>query len=137
MGRVDRMMQGLSIAGIILAILMLLGFSDPFGCSQSCTRTVKSEQEAHLALAAFFSSDTRQSRRLIASLREDGMTDEYFNNLKAGCPGCYVYAGHDHTEDPNAWYTTTHIAPSSAKKSIVLLIECTNGVWLEHRLYGG
>ncbi len=125
----DRDMRQVSIAGTMLAIVALLWFTNPFGCSQSCTQTVKSEQEARLAVGAFFSSDTTHTRGLIASLRHDGMFDEYLNKLKAGCVGCYVYAGYRRNEDPNAWYVVASIASPSAKKDVVLLVECANAVW--------
>jgi hypothetical protein len=130
-------MQGLPIAGVIMAIFAWLALASPFGCRQSCTQTVKSEREVQLAVAGFFSSDTGQARRLIADLRKDGMTDEYFDNLKAGCVGCYIHTGRSPTQDPKAWYAFVGIAPSSAKKDIELLVECTSAVWLDRRLYGG
>ena len=123
-----------------VALLAIGGFfieADPFGCSAGCSQSVQSEQAARDAVATFFSSGSGHSSRLIADLRQDGMTDEYLANLKAGCPKCYVFRGRrDRNQNPDAWYAMAGIAPSNEKKSVVLLVECANAVWLDEKLYG-
>jgi hypothetical protein len=124
--------------GVLLVVGAFLISADPFGCSASCSQTVQSEKAAHDAVAAFFSSGSGHSKRLIADLRRDGLTDEYLAILKAGCPGCYVFRGRrERNQDPNSWYAMAGIAPSAAKKDVVLFVECANAVSLDERLYGG
>ncbi len=127
-------------------IALILGFlANTVGCSsQSCTEYVKTKEEAHQALAAFFTSDSPAARRLIAVLRRDGMTDEYLARLQEGCRGwCYVYRedGHhrDRTQEIGSWYAIAGIAPTMNQEArdVELKIECSTSVLLEERLYGG
>jgi hypothetical protein len=122
---------------VLLAVGAFFIWTDPFGRSSACTETVKSEQEAKTALAAFFTSHSRPANALIASLRKDGMTDDHFAKLQSGCRSCYVYRGNDNVENPNNWYVATSIVPQENKKMVVLEIECANTVSLNRRLYGG
>jgi hypothetical protein len=126
-----------SIAGVLLVIGAFFIWTNPFGYSSACTETVKSEEEAKTALAAFFTSRSRAADGLIASLRKDGMTDDHFAKLQGGCRSCYVYRGNDNVENPDNWYVATSIAAQENKKMVVLEIECANAVSLNRRLYGG
>lgn len=126
-----------SIAALLLVIGFFSVWLDPFGCSSTCTETIRSEQEAKTALAAFFTSHSRAANALIASLRKDGMTDDHFAKLQSGCGNCYVYRGNDNLENPDNWYVATSIAPMENKKMVVLEIECRNTVSMNRRLYGG
>jgi hypothetical protein len=132
-----RFVRVASIAAVLLVIGAFSVWIDPFGCSSACTETIRSEQEAKTALAAFFTSHSRTADALIASLRKDGMTDDHFAKLQSGCSSCYVYRGSDNLENPNNWYVATSIAPLENKKMVVLEIECRNTVSLNRRLYGG
>jgi hypothetical protein len=127
------------LLGIFVAVALADGL---MGYSFRCSKVVDSEQEARKAIASFFSSDARRPRDLIDSLRKDGMTTEYLDNLKAGCgvpgKGCYVFRGDSKQNyNPNRWYAIAHIAPRDAHKSVVLEVECAEAIWLDHTLYGG
>lgn len=122
----------------LLAVGLFFISADPLGCWASCSQTVQSGQAARDAVAAFFLSGSGHSKRLIADLRRDGMTDEYLSNLKAGCVGCYVFRGRrERNQDPDSYYVMAGIAPPDAKRDVVLLVECANAVSLHERLYGG
>jgi hypothetical protein len=132
-----RFIHAASIVSILLAIGAFFIWTDPFGCSSACAETVKSEEEAKAALAAFFTSRSRAANALIESLRKDGMTDDHFAKLQSGCRSCYVYRGNDNVENSYNWYVATSIAPQENKKMVVLEIECKNSVLMNRRLYGG
>lgn len=99
-----------------------------------CSQTAKTEMEAKQAVSHFFSSDTVHSRRIISSLRNDQITEDSVRRLAAGCPDCLFYKGSRKDSFPGLWYAVTQIAP---QKTVVLLAECSNAVWIEQRLYGG
>jgi len=130
------------MAAVLAVLAALLGLLSVAQCSlNTCAEIVKTEAEAKQAVQTFFSSDSSAARKLIASLRADGMTDEFLEKLKAGCRDCYVYpgreAGEAHAHDDRLWYVATSIAPREARKSIVLGVECASAVWLQQELYGG
>jgi hypothetical protein len=119
--------------------LALCALTLPTGCSWfGCAEPVQSRQQAYRALAAFFSSESSRSQRVISELRADGMTDVYLERLRNGCFGCYVYLGHARqNEDPQRWYVSVSIAPREAKRQVTLEIECESSVSINEKLYGG
>jgi hypothetical protein len=99
-----------------------------------CSQTATTEMEAKQAIVSFFSGDTAHSRRVISLLKKDRMTDESFAHLKAGCPGCYFFQGDQNNPHPGLWHVATEIAP---RRTVVLLAECSEAVWIEQTLFGG
>jgi hypothetical protein len=119
--------------------LALCAVTIPTGCSWfGCAEPVRLKEQAHQALAAFFSTDSGQSRRVIAELRIDGMTDEHLAKLRNGCASCYLYIGEKRQhENPERWYVATSIAPQEAKRLVIFEIECESSVSIHAKLYGG
>ena len=133
--------QALSYSGWI-GVVLLVGLLCSAGCSgNSCSEIVSSEDEAKQALQKFFTSDTSAARDLIATLRKDGMTDEWLNSLQGGCRECYFFRGDtrndDYFNDKRYWYVMTEIVPPEKKKTVELEIRCASDTRLNLRLYGG
>jgi len=138
-GRVAGLLRHVVTAANTISIIFIVATTGiTAGCSsQTCAHSVTSEEEAKSALASFFSSNGVGARRLIASLREDGMTDEYLAKLRGGCASCNFFRGDENSYDKGRWYVSTWIAAPANKKSVVFQIECATVVRLDHTLYGG
>lgn len=129
-----RVRSVISYASMVFLCFVMQG---NLGCSfQSCSKKTTSESEARSAVSAFFSSESAAAQKLIAYLRKDGLEDEYLENLKNGCRGCYVEKGNE-SYNRNAWYATALIAPKEKKRIVVLEIECAGSILLDHTFYGG
>jgi hypothetical protein len=127
------------VNGPILLFGVLLGASvGTAGCSfNSCAENVKSEEEAHRAVASFYSAQTYTAKRAIAELRQEGMTDEYLTRLQQGCSDCYLFPGSERQGyEPDSWYATVSIAPAEKKRAVILEIDCAESVLLSHTLHG-
>jgi hypothetical protein len=119
----------------VLTLLGWSGFLAYFILSKPyCSQVAKTEMEAKQALSDFFSGNTVHSRRIIAALREDQITEDSLKRLEAGCSDCFFYKGSERDAFPGLWYAVAQIAP---RKTVVILAECSNAVWIEERLYGG
>jgi hypothetical protein len=134
-----------SVTSYALVVFLCFIMQGNLGCSfQACSKKVTSESEARSAVSAFFSSESAAAQKLIAYLRKDGLEDEYLENLKNGCRGCYIEKGNEsynrnawYATNRNAWYATALIAPKEKKRTIVFEIECADSILLNHTLYGG
>ena len=114
---------------VLAAALAYFLFRQP-----SCAHVAKTEGEAKRSLKSFFLSNTAHSRRIIASLQNDGATADNLAVLLEGCPNCYAYKGGEKDRHPGLWYI---VAPIASSKSVVLLAECSGAVFIERELYGG
>jgi hypothetical protein len=81
----------------LFSVLFVIGnWVDSY--SRYCQKPITSEVEARRVFSQFFTSDSSRSRKLIAELRHDGMTDEFLKEMQSGCRTCVVRAGKRPTE---------------------------------------